>query len=53
LALGSWLATAIGALGLPLLLWRTIAEDRVLCAELPGYQAYARQVRWRLLPGIW
>lgn len=53
LALGSWLATATGALGVPLLLWRTIAEDRVLRVELPGYKGYSQQVRWRLLPGIW
>jgi protein-S-isoprenylcysteine O-methyltransferase Ste14 len=53
MALCSWLATAIGALGVPLLLWRTIAEDQMLRAELPGYQNYAREVRWRLLPGIW
>jgi protein-S-isoprenylcysteine O-methyltransferase Ste14 len=53
LALCSWLATAVGALGVPLLLWRTIVEDRTLRAELPGYAEYAQQVRWRLLPGIW
>jgi protein-S-isoprenylcysteine O-methyltransferase Ste14 len=53
LALGSWLAAAIGALGLPLILWRMIAEDRTLRAELPGYPEYARRVRWRLLPGVW
>jgi protein-S-isoprenylcysteine O-methyltransferase Ste14 len=53
MALCSWLATAVGMLGVPLLLWRTIAEDRTLRAELPGYEDYIRQVRWRLLPGIW
>jgi protein-S-isoprenylcysteine O-methyltransferase Ste14 len=53
MAVCSWLATAIGALGVPLLIWRTIIEDRTLRAELPGYAEYARQVRWRLLPGVW
>jgi protein-S-isoprenylcysteine O-methyltransferase Ste14 len=53
LALCSWLATALGALGVPLLLWRAIVEDRTLRAELPGYAEYAQQVRWRLLPGVW
>jgi len=53
LALCSWLATAVGALGVPLLLWRTIVEDRTLRAELPGYRDYAQRVRWRLLPGVW
>jgi protein-S-isoprenylcysteine O-methyltransferase Ste14 len=53
IALCSWLAAALGALGVPLLLWRTIIEDRTLRAELPGYTEYAQQVRWRLFPGLW
>jgi len=32
---------------------RTALEDRTLQAELPGYAEYARQTRYRLLPGIW
>jgi protein-S-isoprenylcysteine O-methyltransferase Ste14 len=32
---------------------RTAVEDRTLQAELPGYAAYARRARYRLLPGIW
>ena len=32
---------------------RTALEDRTLRTELPGYGAYARRVRFRLLPGIW
>jgi protein-S-isoprenylcysteine O-methyltransferase Ste14 len=35
------------------LIVRTALEDRMLMNELDGYQAYARQVRHRLLPGIW
>ena len=53
LALGSWIATAIALLGLPWLVGRTIREDRMLRAELEGYEDYARRVRWRLLPGVW
>jgi len=53
LVLCSWVATALGALGSLWLLWRTRAEDRFLRAELPGYEAYAARVRWRLLPGVW
>ena len=53
MALCSWTATALGALGVPFLVWRTIAEDHVLRAQLPGYEAYAQRVRWRLLPGVW
>ncbi len=36
-----------------LLILRTAWEDATLQAELEGYQAYARQVRYRLLPGVW
>jgi protein-S-isoprenylcysteine O-methyltransferase Ste14 len=32
---------------------RTALEDRALRGELPGYQDYAAQVRFRLLPGVW
>ena len=32
---------------------RTKLEDQTLRAELPGYAEYARQTRFRLLPGIW
>jgi protein-S-isoprenylcysteine O-methyltransferase Ste14 len=53
IALCSWLATAVGALGVALVLWRVIVEDRTLQAELPGYPEYAQRVRWRLLPGVW
>lgn len=36
-----------------LILLRTALEDRTLQVELNGYADYARQVRYRLLPGIW
>jgi len=36
-----------------LLILRTALEDRALQAELGGYADYARQVRHRLIPGIW
>jgi len=32
---------------------RTVLEDRMLREELDGYTDYARQVRYRLVPGIW
>ena len=32
---------------------RTALEDRFLCAHLPGYARYARETRYRLLPGVW
>jgi protein-S-isoprenylcysteine O-methyltransferase Ste14 len=36
-----------------LLFIRTYNEDETLKQELPGYAAYARRTRYRLLPGIW
>ncbi|MGC9361208.1 MAG: methyltransferase family protein [Anaerolineae bacterium] len=32
---------------------RTRLEDRMLREELEGYEAYAEEVRWRLVPGVW
>ena len=32
---------------------RTSLEDKTLQAELPGYQEYTRQTRYRLVLGIW
>lgn len=33
--------------------WRALGEERALKAELPGYEEYARRVRWRFAPGVW
>jgi protein-S-isoprenylcysteine O-methyltransferase Ste14 len=49
----SWWALATGGLCAILIILRTALEDRALQAELTGYADYARQVRYRLLPGIW
>jgi protein-S-isoprenylcysteine O-methyltransferase Ste14 len=51
--LASWWALIPGGLNAILLVLRTALEDRTLQAELTGYADYARQVRHRLLPGIW
>jgi protein-S-isoprenylcysteine O-methyltransferase Ste14 len=53
LLLGSWAALAIGGVMIAMVILRTSLEDRTLQAELPGYQDYARRVRFRLLPGVW
>ena len=53
LALGSCGTMVLGIGASVLLVYRTIKEDRVLMKELPGYAAYAQQVRNRLIPGIW
>ena len=51
--LASWWAIVAGGFCAILLILRTALEDRTLQAELTGYVDYARQVRYRLLPGIW
>lgn len=51
--LASWWAMIPSGLGAILLILRTVLEDRTLQAELTGYVDYTRQVRYRLLPGIW
>jgi protein-S-isoprenylcysteine O-methyltransferase Ste14 len=32
---------------------RLLAEEKFLAGRLHGYDDYRRNVRWRLLPGIW
>jgi len=53
LQLGSWLGLVTGLLFIPLLAFRIPMEERMLRAELEGYDDYARRVRWRLIPRIW
>jgi protein-S-isoprenylcysteine O-methyltransferase Ste14 len=52
-ALGSWLAAVLLWVGIPMLVWRTVIEERMLRTELPSYTDYAARVKWRLLPGVW
>lgn len=53
LMLESWWALVPGFLAGLIMVIRTVYEDRMLIAELPGYSDYARRVRYRLAPGIW
>ena len=57
LALPVWLDSpwsfVLVAVFLAAIVLRTHLEDQTLQAELPGYAAYAQQVRYRLLPGVW
>jgi protein-S-isoprenylcysteine O-methyltransferase Ste14 len=53
LALGSNAAWIPALIGIVLFVIRTALEDQVLQRELPGYADYARQTRFRLLPGVW
>jgi protein-S-isoprenylcysteine O-methyltransferase Ste14 len=53
LALGSLWALIPAALLIAVMVVRTALEDKTLQRELAGYMDYARQVRYRLLPGVW
>jgi protein-S-isoprenylcysteine O-methyltransferase Ste14 len=53
LALGSWWAMVPAGVIVALYVLRTALEDRTLQKELPGYADYAKQVRYRLVPGAW
>src|SRR3984957_19251539 len=53
LLLGSWwglLFVPVGAIGIGI---RVVGEERMLHRELTGYDDYARQVRFRMIPGLW
>ncbi len=50
---GSWPALLCGLIAALMIVIRTALEDRALQAGLPGYTDYARQVRYRLIPGVW
>jgi len=51
-ALGSWWAMLALLPVLIVFVRRTLVEDRMLHEELPGYEAYARRVRFRVIPGL-
>ena len=51
--LGSLWALIPGITAAVCMIIGTSLEDRMLQAELPGYQDYVQKVRFRLVPGIW
>jgi protein-S-isoprenylcysteine O-methyltransferase Ste14 len=53
LALGSWVASAIGVVLSLLILRRVLFEDRFLKKNLNGYALYTNRVRYRLIPRVW
>jgi len=53
LLLGSWWGLAMVPLFAVLLMIRIGIEERTLRAALPGYDAYAARVRYRLIPLLW
>ena len=53
LALGSYWALPVFLLMLPVLVFRILNEEKVLCHELPGYPEYCQHTRYRLIPFVW
>lgn len=53
LALGSFWGLVPMAMLPAVLAFRVLNEEKVLRRELPGYEEYCTQTRYRVLPGIW
>jgi len=51
--LDSWWSLLAGGVCVLLIVLRTALEDRTLKKELTAYDLYSRQVRFRLIPGVW
>jgi protein-S-isoprenylcysteine O-methyltransferase Ste14 len=53
IALGSWWGLIPAVLLVAAVVFRLLDEERFLAFNLPGYAAYMRRTRFRLVPGIW
>ncbi|MEN6536571.1 MAG: isoprenylcysteine carboxylmethyltransferase family protein [Bryobacteraceae bacterium] len=53
LALGSWWALLPALAVFPTIVLRIRNEEEVLARDLPGYEDYRREVRFRLVPFVW
>jgi len=53
IALGSYWALPPFLLLIPAIIFRILNEEEVLRRGLPGYTAYCRKTRYRLLPHVW
>ena len=51
--LGSLWALIPAAIAIIILVGRTLGEEAVLKAELPGYADYMQRVRYRWVQGVW
>ncbi len=51
--IGSLYALTCTAAVFIIMVTRTALEDKMLQKELPGYSQYAKEVKFRLFPGIW
>jgi protein-S-isoprenylcysteine O-methyltransferase Ste14 len=53
LVLGSWYALIVFAFYPAIIIVLLKDEEALLTRELPGYAAYKKKVKWRILPYIW
>ncbi len=51
--LGSWYGLGLALLLIVAIAFRAVQEERTLRAELPGYDKYMAQVKYRLIPYVW
>jgi protein-S-isoprenylcysteine O-methyltransferase Ste14 len=51
--LGSWVALGVFAVYPVIIIVRLKDEEELLTRELPGYEAYRKKVKYRLIPFIW
>ena len=53
LMLGSWYGLLMGLIFVAGIGFRAVREESVLRAELPGYEEYMAQVKYRFIPLVW
>jgi protein-S-isoprenylcysteine O-methyltransferase Ste14 len=53
LALGSYVGLCTIVPMIAILVFRLVDEERVLSKDLPGYDAYRRKTKYRLIPRVW
>ncbi len=53
LLLGSWYGLLMGLIFVAGIAFRAVREEGVLRAELPGYDEYMAQVKYRFIPYVW
>ncbi len=53
LLLGSWYGLLSGLILVIGIAFRAVQEERVLQAELAGYDAYMARVKYRVIPYVW
>jgi protein-S-isoprenylcysteine O-methyltransferase Ste14 len=51
--LGSWYGLILALVLIVGIAFRAVQEERTLRAELPGYDEYMAQVKYRLIPYVW